>query len=154
MKIEKIRKESFTVIGKEGSTDDGAGFIQRLWDDANGHFDQVADLAKRDENGDLAGVWGTMSDFSRSFSPWKYFKEGLYLAGIECTENATAPEGWTKWLIPGYVYLKAECDGENTFTEVMNYMKQEKIDLAGAIHDFTCPPSGKNYMYFPIERLN
>lgn len=38
MKIEKIRKESFTVIGKEGSTDDGAGFIQRLWDDANGHF--------------------------------------------------------------------------------------------------------------------
>lgn len=154
MKIEKIRKESFTVIGKEGSTDDGAGFIQRLWDDANGHFDQVADLAKRDENGDLAGVWGTMSDFSRSFYPWKDFKEGLYLAGIECTENATAPEGWTKWLIPGYVYLKAECDGENTFTEVMNYMKQEKIDLAGAIHDFTCPPSGKNYMYFPIERLN
>ena len=65
MKIEKIRKESFTVIGKEGSTDDGAGFIQRLWDDANGHFDQVADLAKRDENGDLAGVWGTMSDFSK-----------------------------------------------------------------------------------------
>ena len=89
MKIEKIRKESFTVIGKEGSTDDGAGFIQRLWDDANGHFDQVADLAKRDENGDLAGVWGTMSDFSRSFSPWKDFKEGLYLAGIECTETVS-----------------------------------------------------------------
>ena len=35
MKIEKCKKESFTVIGKEGSTSDGEGFIQKLWDDAN-----------------------------------------------------------------------------------------------------------------------
>lgn len=38
----KVRKESFAVIGKEGSTNDGEGFIQKLWDDANGHFDEVA----------------------------------------------------------------------------------------------------------------
>ena len=29
MKIEKITKKSFTVIGKEGSTRDGRGFIQK-----------------------------------------------------------------------------------------------------------------------------
>ena len=41
MKIEKCEKGSFVVIGKEGSTLDGPGFIQKLWDDANSHFDEV-----------------------------------------------------------------------------------------------------------------
>ena len=31
MKIEEVYKDSFVVIGKEGSTQDGDGFIQRLW---------------------------------------------------------------------------------------------------------------------------
>ena len=30
MKIEKVYKDSFVVIGKEGSTRDGDGFVQRL----------------------------------------------------------------------------------------------------------------------------
>lgn len=38
MKIEKCKKEAFTVIGKEGSTNDGEGFIERLWREANSHF--------------------------------------------------------------------------------------------------------------------
>ena len=68
MKIEKITKKSFTVIGKEGSTRDGQGFIQKLWENANGHFHEVTALAQKDENGNIAGIWGAMSDFSRSFS--------------------------------------------------------------------------------------
>lgn len=44
MEIYKCIKESFAVIGKEGSTYDGAGFIQTLWDDANSHFDEVKHL--------------------------------------------------------------------------------------------------------------
>lgn len=31
MKVKRCVKESFVVIGKEGSTLDGEGFIQRLW---------------------------------------------------------------------------------------------------------------------------
>ena len=58
MKIEKVSKDSFVVIGKEGSTRDGDGFIQMLWQDANTHFDEIADLAKRDESGNLVGVCG------------------------------------------------------------------------------------------------
>ena len=68
MKIEKISKDSFVVIGKEGSTRDGAGFIQNLWKEANAHFDEIADLVKRDETGNLVGIWGAMTDFSRSFN--------------------------------------------------------------------------------------
>ena len=51
MKIEKIKKNAFIVIGKEGSTHSGEGFIQKLWDDANSHFGEIEQLVKKDENG-------------------------------------------------------------------------------------------------------
>lgn len=152
MKIEKVSKESFTVIGKEGSTRDGDGFIQRLWQDANTHFNEIAALAKKDEDGNLAGIWGAMTDFSRSFMPWDDFNSGLYLAGAECRDDAEAPEGWVKWVIPAYDYLKVEREGNNTFSEMWQYMKANGIPLAGAVHDYSCPRTGKDYMFFPIRK--
>ena len=154
MEINRCTKASFVVIGKEGATTDGEGFIQKLWADANGHFHEVADLAKKDENGNLLGIWGAMSDLSRSFLPWEDgFTKGLYLAGVECVEDAEAPAGWTKWVIPGYEYLWVECEGEDTFPQVIKYMEENQIPLVGAVHDFTCPETGKNFMFFPIGRL-
>lgn len=44
----KVIKEEFVVIGKEGSTLDGEGFIQKLWNEANAHFCEIAHLAKKD----------------------------------------------------------------------------------------------------------
>lgn len=73
MEIRKSTKGSFSVIGKEGTTEAGR-FFQRLWEDAD------------------------------------------------------APEGWTKWMIPGFAYL---C----------------------AVQVFTCPQTGRNYMFFPIGKL-
>ena len=58
MKIEKCVKEAFAVIGKEGSTSDGDGFIQKLWENANSHFNEVQQLAKKDESGNICGIWG------------------------------------------------------------------------------------------------
>lgn len=153
MKINKCVKESFVVIGKEGSTSDGEVFVQKLWDNANLHFEEVKHLAKKDENGNIYGIWGAMSDFSRSFMPWEDFDKGLYLAGVECEDDAEAPEGWTKWRIPGYEYIYVECEGEDIFSKVMEYMEDNGIPLAGAVHDFTCPKTGKSYMYFPIRKL-
>ena len=43
--------------------------------------------------------------------------------------------------------------GFQTSLDVINYMKQEQIPLAGAVHDFTCPKTGKNYMVFPIRAI-
>lgn len=154
MKIEKRIKDTFVVIGKEGSTLDGQGFIQKLWEDANSHFNEVQPLAKKDENGNPVGIWGAMSDCSHSFKPWEdNFSKGLYLAGIECVDDAQAPEGWIKWTIPGYEYICAENDNDNTFSEVLNYMAANNITLVGAVHDYTCPSSGKNYMFFPIRNI-
>lgn len=81
MKIEKCIKEAFVVIGKEGSTEDGSGFIRRLWADANAHFAEVSHLAKKDENGNLLGIWGAMSDFSHSFNPWE---DGIQQGAVSC----------------------------------------------------------------------
>ena len=153
MKIKTMQKESFVVIGKEGSTADGQGFIERLWREANAHFQEIAHLAKKDSDGNLVGIWGAMSDFSRSFLPWEDFNKGLYLAGVECHDDAVAPEGWRRWVIPGYEYLYAERDNDHAFADVIRYMKENHLPLAGAVHDFSCPKTGKDYMFFPVRKL-
>lgn len=157
MEIKKCVKESFCVIGKEGSTNDGEGFIQRLWDDANSHYGEVASLAKKDDKGNPVGYWGAMSDLDRKFEPWKdNFSRGLYLAGVEANGNVEVPKGWTKWNIPSYeyLYIKVEEDTHNTFAYVIKYLKENGMDLAGAVNDFICPEeNGQLYMFFPIKKI-
>lgn len=154
MQIEKIVKPSFSVIGKQGSTADGAQFVAALWADANAHFSEIAHLAKKHEDGSLAGIWGAMSDFSMNFMPWEEeFSKGLYLAGVECAEDAEAPEGWVKWTVPGFEYLKNENDQPDSFVKMIGYMKENNLPLAGAAQDYTDPATGKNYTLFPVRRL-
>lgn len=149
----KVIKEEFAVIGKEGSTLEGEGFIQKLWNDANSHFSEVAHLAKKDANGSIVGVWGAMSDLSHLSSPWEDgFSKGLYLAGVECVDNAEAPDGWKKWTISGYEYIVVE-NRKGIFEEIIRQMENEGIFLVGAVHDYTDPATGKGYMYFPIRKV-
>lgn len=149
----KMIKKAFVVIGKEGSTLDGEGFIQKLWDAANSHFHEIAHLAKKDENGNIVGIWGAMSDISHSFKPWEDdFRKGLYLAGAECVDYAEAPDGWTKWEIPSYEYIIVE-NNHGGFEDTIRQMKEEDIPLVGAVHEFTDPATGKNYLYFPIKKM-
>ena len=54
----KVIKEKFVVIGKEGSTLDGEGFIQKLWKDANDNFREVAHLAKKRRKRGYCGNMG------------------------------------------------------------------------------------------------
>ena len=130
MIINKCCKEHFVVIGKEGSTNDGDGFIQRLWEDANSHFYEVEQLVKKDENGNVVGIWGAMSDMSYSFQPWEDgFTKGLYLAGVECVDTAEPPAGWTRWDIPGYEYIYIENEGGEVFAEVISYLQENDIEL-------------------------
>ena len=136
----KVIKEKFVVIGKEGSTSDGDGFIQKLWDDADSHFSEIAHLAKRDAKGSIVGIWGAM------------FRKGLYLAGVECDDHAEAPDGWTKWIVPGYEYMVAE-NHKGVFEKIIRQMSEDGISLAGAVHDYTDPATGKSYLYFPIREV-
>ena len=154
MNIQTVRKESFCVIGREGSTEQGSGFIQQLWQEANSLFGEVEAVAKRDEQGNLVGIWGAMTDISGQFRPWTNdFSEGLYLAGVECDDDAVAPAGWTKWIVPGFEYLVLKCEEQCGFPEMIRYLHENNIALAGAVHDFTDPATGGSYMYFPIAKL-
>lgn len=94
-----------------------------------------------------------MTDFSRSFRPWEDgFRQGLYLAGVECAGQAEAPAGWTKWTIPGYEYLAVE-NRDGAFGETLESLGEQGLSLAGAVHEYTDPATGKEYLYFPIRRL-
>ena len=154
MDIQTWIKPAFSVIGKEGTTKDGADFVQRLWESANTHFEEVTHLVKRDMNGEPLGFRGAMTDFSRSFRPWADgFSQGLYLAGVECEEVAEAPKGWVKWTVPGFEYLRAECGSPTLFDDMLAYLSEQGLELVGAVQDFTDPATGRNFMLFPVRRL-
>lgn len=152
--MERITKPAFTVIGMEGSTADGPGFIAALWEKANSRFGEVAPLAKMNPDGSLAGVWGAMTDMSRSFRPWEDgFTCGLYLAGVEVRDDANPPEGWVRWDVPGFEYVRVESGAPDVFPRTLEILAAKGLALAGAVHDFTDPATGKAYMLFPIRRL-
>ena len=152
--MERIIKPAFAVIGMEGSTEDGPGFIQALWEKANSRFGEVTHLAKTNPDGSLCGVWGAMSDMSRSFRPWEDdYTRGLYLAGVEVVDNAQPPEGWVRWDIPGYEYIRVENNTPDIFPRTLQALAEQGLSLAGAVHDFTDPSTGKAYMLFPIRAL-
>ena len=71
---------------------------------------------------------------------------------MECIDNAEAPDGWTKWIIPSYEYIVAE-NHRGVFEKIIGQMNQEGISLVGAVHDYTDPATGKGYLYFPIREV-
>lgn len=153
--MEKWEKPAFSVIGIEGATEDGEGFVQRLWEQANSRFSEVAALAATDPDGNLQGVWGAMTDMSRSFAPWtEGFSCGLYLAGVECRPDALPPPGWTRWDVPGFVYIRVPNDAPEVFPRTLDAMAAAGISLAGAVQDFTDPADGRAYMCFPVKQLD
>ena len=150
--MEIFEKPAFCVLGREGSTDDGAGFVQRLWQEANTHFGEIADRVLREENGAPAGFWGAMTDFHRSFAPWADgFTHGLYLAGAEVPAGTDAPEGWTLWTVPGFRYVRFP--GNMPFADALAAFAAEGFTLAGAVQEFTDPKTGESFQCFPAERL-
>ena len=159
MEVNLIEKESFIVIGKlgQGFSNKCPEWIPPLWSEANNSFNEIINLAKFDETGNIVGVWGAMSDIDVRFEPWD--KQGKYLAGCEAIDNANAPKGWTKWVIPGYKYAVVKCS-KDTYEDVFNYMVDEYLpeneySIVGAVHEFYDPKdtNGELYLYFPIKKL-
>ncbi|MDF2699403.1 MAG: effector-binding protein [Haloplasmataceae bacterium] len=159
MDIKIIEKTTFAVIGKVGVglSKEGFRWIPPLWNDANSHFHEISKLAKVDHLGNIVGIWGAMSDVDEKFERWN--ESGKYLAGCEVYNEAVAPNGWVKWIIPSYKYLVSSCTQE-TYEEVFNYMvsgfiPDHKYSIVGAVHEFYNPKvtNGELNLYFPIEKL-
>ena len=41
---------------------------------------------------------------------------------------------------------------KHTLYKLLQYMKENGIPLAGAVYDYSCPKTGKDYMFFPIRK--
>ena len=139
---------AYCVIGREGGTKDGEGFIQKLWEEANAHFDEIAPLAAQPLT-----LWGAMSAYDRSLKPWEEeFTCGLYLAGIAVQEGAQPPEGWSKWDFPGYKAIALPMT-ETAFAEGLAYLQENKLQLVLAVQERTDPNTGETLLVFPIKLL-
>ena len=147
----KVIKKAFVVIGKEGSTLDGAGFIQKLWDDANGHFSEVAHLRRKIQTEILWEYGGPCPMVLTHLMPGKMSLAKACIWREECV-IMVIPAGWTKWIIPGYEYIVVE-NHNGAFEDTIKQMNEEGMSLVGAVHDYTDPATGKGYMYFPIREI-
>lgn len=154
--MERWIRPAFAVIGMEGENPlpDGSSVAPKLWEEANRRFPEVAPLAMRKPDGTLCGIWGAMTDSGRTFMPWENgFTEGLYLAGVECREDARPPEGWTRWEVPGFEYIRVRNDAPEVFHRTLAVLAEQGMSLAGAVQDYTDPATGEGYMCFPVRRL-
>ncbi|NCB32632.1 MAG: AraC family transcriptional regulator [Erysipelotrichia bacterium] len=152
MDVEIIIKPKFYVLGKEGSTEEGKDIVRSLWKDVDNHFDELEEFAVKTE-GKPAGFWGIMSDLSRSYKPWEEnFTKGLYLAGVECREDAEK-QGWVKWTVPGAEYICIRCEDSYPFQAGLDYLKHHGLVMVGAAYDFTDPNTSSSYIYYPVRKL-
>ena len=157
MEIITCELSAFSVIGMEGEAEPGHNPAPALWQVANARFGEVEALALRDKNGVPVGVWGAMSDLSRSFLPWEDgFSRGLYLAGVQVPAGAEPPEGWTKWTLPAFACLRVKAEGDYAaaFPAGLDELAQRGLSLAGAVQECQRPAEdGQLYLFFPFKRL-
>lgn len=158
-KVDIIVKPQFTVIGQmgQGLASNSAIWIPPLWQEANGRFSEISHLTKMTSEGLIAGIWGAMSDVNEKFERWA--TEGKYLAGCEVLDDAKAPSGWVKWVIPSFKYIVVKSN-QATYKETFNYILEEyfphhEYTLAGAVQEFYLPQdqNGVLSLLFPIEKL-
>lgn len=159
IEVSSCERDAFSILGKviyfdkEKTTND----IEALWNDLGKKYGEITIFAKKDDHGNAVGFWGAMSDETMSFLPWKDFKEGYYMAGVEVGDRIKAPRGWEKWTIPAFEYLYARVDDnyQEVFDYVIHgYIPENRLNLVGAVQEYNCPSeNGQLYLFFPIKKL-
>ncbi len=149
--IKYLFKDTFAVIGKagQGSADKGSEWIAPLWEDAGAHFSEITDVCRKDEDGGLYW-WGAMNDADENNKRWD--STGKYMPGCEADIDATAPDGWTKWIIPAHTYFIVSASPDK-YGEIFNKITSDKnIAITGSIHEYYPVPSNPSIMelWFPI----
>lgn len=144
-------KDTFAVIGKagQGSSENPQGWILPLWDEANAHFGEIAELVHKNESG-IPSIWGAMNDADEQNKRWD--NTGKYMPGGETDVDATAPEGWTKWIIPAQTYMVISCTMDeygDVFGKITN---DPDIKIVGTVHERYPEPGNSSVLelWFPI----
>lgn len=159
MIITIVRKDKFSLVGKEGkgASEKGFEWVPPIWKDVMSNINEVKPIEKLGPKGESLGCWGAMTDINHEYKRWD--KEGKYLVGIEVELDAIVPSSWVKWDIPAFEYISVVSSNEN-YNEVMKeilkiYMPEHNYNLVGAIQEYYSPNNkeGEMYLYFPIKRL-
>ena len=140
----------FAVLGKEGSThSSNSEWIKQLWTEANSHFNEITELALRDDQGNLAGFWGAMTSLDRTFQPWEnHLSVGLYLAGVQIPVETEAPKGWVKWIVPAFDYLYGQVDGDPQTAVQLGLEEIKRQGLAEQSRNIIVPRKMVRCIYF------
>ncbi len=64
-------------------------------------------------------------------------------------DDSEAPDGWTKWGIPGYEYIYVERENEDTFSEVIKYLEEHDIFIGRGCPRFYLSADWKGISVFP-----
>lgn len=157
MKYELIHKGSFRVIGVEGSTKEGPGFIPKLYESLKKRSPEIDGLIQKNADGAIDGTYGLMSDFSHALKPWEdNFSSGLYLAGYELKDEATKiPAGWTVWTVKEQDYLLARLEEGDEYKKVFSdfiyfFIPYELKSLSGAVFDYYSAKTKQACLLFPV----
>lgn len=156
MEIKMVDLGPIAVIGKEGVCTRERNIVSELWENANANFSEIAALGMKEQDGSYVGFWGLMSDVGRQYLPWEDdFTTGLYLAGLEVSEDTPVPDGWVKWIVPKRTYLVLEIENGRymeAFRCGLEELPKRSLKLSGAVCDYTAPGTGKNYLFYPCEK--
>lgn len=154
-------RDAFFVIGKlgRGAAANRNEWLPPLWREASGKAKDIAAEISLTPEGSPYGIWAIMSDMDEKFAPWHPRDGGKYLAGFEANNGNPAPQGWTKWQVPGYRYVVARFpigEYDKVFALTLNsYIPSIGKQLVGAVHErYPDPGDPKQIeLYFPIEKL-
>ncbi len=152
---------SFFVIGKlgQGTAANRSEWLPPLWQEASKNAKDIASEISLTPEGSPYGIWAIMSDLDEKFLPWHPQNGGKYLAGFEANSGTPAPQGWTKWQVPGYRYVVARfpiSEYDKVFALTLNaYIPSIGQKLVGAVHERYPDPSDPKLieLYFPIEKI-
>jgi len=139
MDFEKVKKESFAVIGKEGPVS-GNDYEEELWDMVRDGFMEVWPLNK-------GGAQQSTNMWSLHSADGK-----LFLAGIEVEDDSVAPEGWTKWVVPAYEYIqvKNQIGAEES---AKTWLSGNNLELVGPVLRVSNLMDMTDTLCFPVKKI-
>ncbi len=154
MNIKKCTLEPFVVIGLVKENNGMYDTNSALWEELNRKGQSIRHLAKKDDDGDIMGAWGLLSNDKTPFRPTANpLAKTLYMAGLEVEDNAKAPKGFVKWIVPGgdFLYAPVEEQKMSTLGQILLWAKENGLEPNGYPYDFMPPDGGMMYIFLPVK---
>ncbi len=154
--IEHCTLESFAVIGIAKENNGLYDGNDAVWQELERKVEKIHALAKRNENGELVGIWGLLNNERLDFRLTTTNPNGkiLFLAGLEAPDDAVPPKGFTKWVVPAgdYLYAPVTKNKLTTLNKILQYADGHGWEPNGYPFDFMQHGDTTLYTFFPVRK--